>query len=54
MKDYETCAKCGYDHEYEPKEAANVHSHCYICRKYMEKGDIENCPDHECSEYVQH
>ena len=47
MNDYETCSKCGFDHEYEPKEAHDTHSHCYICKQYMD--DVNNCPDHECN-----
>jgi predicted nucleic-acid-binding Zn-ribbon protein len=48
MNNYETCAKCGYDHEYEIEKAHYIHTHCRICKQYLD--DIENCPDHECEE----
>lgn len=48
MNDYEACAKCGYDHEYESDKAHYTHIHCHICKQYLD--DVDNCPDHECEE----
>lgn len=53
--DYEPCAECGYDHEYEPHEAQKTHqsllmlekdpvqSFCASCGADMGNSDICDC-----------
>ncbi len=47
LDDYEACGDCGYDHEYEPEEAAQWHlAHpCSYCRYNEETQQHEpSCP----------
>ena len=48
--DYEPCARCGYDHEYESEEAQAAHAACALCQKEIQEGRIGDGPDHSCQE----
>lgn len=51
--DYESCARCGYDHEYEPELALKAHLACKLCLAEMALGELGNGPDHDCHEHVR-
>ena len=48
MSDHECCARCGFDHEYEPAEAQAIHSVCPLCQREIDTGRIGEGPDHDC------
>ncbi len=50
MRDYEACARCGFDHEYEPEQAQKAHAECSACQHEIAEDEVGCGPDHECSQ----
>ena len=49
--DYEYCARCGFDHEYEYEAAQNAHMNCKLCTVELESGNIGGGDDHDCQDH---
>lgn len=49
--DYEACARCGHDHEYEGTHAYKLHSNCTLCLAEIDGLGIGNGPDHDCKDH---
>lgn len=49
---YEPCARCGFDHEYEPNYAQLIHGSCPACQKEVKEGRIGEGPDHVCADEI--
>ena len=50
-EDYEECARCGFDHEYEPEQAHDLHAKCELCMKELNEIGWGNGPDHRCEDH---
>lgn len=48
---YEVCARCGYDHEYEPVEAQKAHQDCSLCQAEVKSDKVGEGPDHSCRDH---
>ena len=50
LADYEQCARCGFDHEYEHHQAQQAHKDCPLCAKEVSEGMVGEGPDHSCEQ----
>lgn len=51
IRKLELCARCGFDHDHEPKRAQALHMNCRLCLEELNGLGIGNGPDHKCKDH---